>query len=295
MRLLTSPWSNAFDELVTAAEHELLISSPFIGRQPVDRVITTANRFGRSDSLRLNLLVDLSCDNLVTRATDPDALVHLVRSLPHTTIRFIPSIHAKVYVADSKAAIITSANMTAAGLLRNMEYGVHLNDLGLVAQIKSDLADYADLGVPIRLDELERLAGNAAQIRAIHLRAQATIQRSIAREFERCNQEIVDGLVRLRLAGRTPSEIFANTILYLLRRGGPMPTATLHPQIQRIHPDLCDDTVDRVIDGRHFGKKWKHAVRSAQQLLKARNQITFSNEMWSLTEADRRYRDERTG
>jgi hypothetical protein len=47
-----------------------------------------------------------------------------------------------------------------------------------------------------------------------------------------------------------------------------MPTAELHPLIQRIHPDLCDDSVDRVIDGKHFGKKWKHAVRTAQQHLK---------------------------
>lgn len=59
-------------------------------------------------------------------------------------------------------------------------------------------------------------------------------------------------------------------------------TVHMHPMIAAIHPDLCDDTVDRVIDGRHFGKKWKHAVRTAQQQLKDRGIVAYADKMWSI-------------
>jgi hypothetical protein len=45
---------------------------------------------------------------------------------------------------------------------------------------------------------------------------------------------------------------------------------------------LCDDEVDRVIDGRHFGKKWKHAVRTAQQHLRRKGLIALEGELWRL-------------
>jgi len=61
-----------------------------------------------------------------------------------------------------------------------------------------------------------------------------------------------------------------------------MSTDELNPLIQKIHPDLCDDSVDRVIDGRHFGKKWKHAVRTAQQYLKRTGQIELREGLWHL-------------
>ena len=61
---------------------------------------------------------------------------------------------------------------------------------------------------------------------------------------------------------------------------GPMATSVLHPLISEIHPDLCDDTLDRVIDGRRYGKKWKHAVRTAQAHLKSRGVIGFDGRSW---------------
>jgi hypothetical protein len=53
--------------------------------------------------------------------------------------------------------------------------------------------------------------------------------------------------------------------------------------VQALHPDLCDDLVDRVIDGQHFGKKWKHAVRTAQQHLKRQGQIELHEGRWQIT------------
>ncbi len=57
-------------------------------------------------------------------------------------------------------------------------------------------------------------------------------------------------------------------------------TIELHPLIQHIHPDLCDDSIDRVIEGVHFGKKWKHYVRNAQQALRRKGLIDFDGQRW---------------
>ena len=77
------------------------------------------------------------------------------------------------------------------------------------------------------------------------------------------------------------TRVFSRTILFLLQ-GGPLRTIDLHPQIKRIHPDLCDDSVDRVIDGERFGKRWKHLVRTAQQILKRDGSVQFDGTFWRL-------------
>jgi hypothetical protein len=53
--------------------------------------------------------------------------------------------------------------------------------------------------------------------------------------------------------------------------------------IQEIHPDLCDDDVDRMIHGVRFGKNWKHAVRAAQQQLKRNGSIALQDGPWALS------------
>ena len=73
--------------------------------------------------------------------------------------------------------------------------------------------------------------------------------------------------------------IFSDAILHLLRRR-PMSTIDLNRAIQQIHPDLCDDSVDRVIDGQHFGKKWKHIVRNAQVFLRRKGAIQLVGKKW---------------
>lgn len=196
-------------------------------------------------------------------------------------IRFLPSIHAKVYVADDRVAIVTSGNMTNNGLWQNFEYGVRVTDRNSVRRISLDITQYAALGTQVDQGKLRFLSQISSDLKLIGIQAEKSIKRRLRVEFEDRLRGFDDELIRTRAAGRAPHAIFADAILYLLRQR-PMTTHELHPLIQRIHPDLCDDSVDRVIDGRHFGKKWKHAVRTAQQHLKRVGQIQFRNDLWSL-------------
>lgn len=281
IELLRSPWSAQFDALIAQASHSLVLCAPYIGKGASDRVSKFAAT-GLDHGFQLTLLTDLSRDNILGGATDISAVIDIVRAIPSANVRFLPSLHAKVYIADEKCAIVTSGNLTSNSLFRNFEYGVRLNDLNAVRTVRRDVLSYAALGSPIDAIELDALHTVVSDLQQMQRNAQRTLRVSIKREFERRVRQVDDELLRLRAAGRTGHAIFADTILHLLRKR-PMTTAEINQVVQRIHPDLCDDKIDRVINGQHFGKKWKHGVRTAQVYLRRRGDIRLEDGLWELS------------
>ncbi|MHB1558033.1 MAG: hypothetical protein ACYC61_11265 [Isosphaeraceae bacterium] len=162
-----------------------------------------------------------------------------------------------------------------------------MNEPSLVRKVKSDIAEYASLGAVLGDEQLLSFCDASDRVREAFRKQSASVAKQFRAEFEKQARIAEDQLIRLRLAGRATHTVFAKTILYLLKRHGPLRTVQQHTLIQAIHPDLCDDPVDRVIDGQHFGKKWKHAVRTAQQQLKAAGLIVLGQDgSWALASAD---------
>ncbi|MCK6485744.1 MAG: hypothetical protein HUU22_11735 [Phycisphaerae bacterium] len=281
MRIVRSPWSDRFDSLVADAIKDLLISSPFVSEAACERLVYCVTKCGRAASIRILLVVNLSLENIVSGATSASALVALVKQLPQTSLRFIPTLHAKAYIADGTRAIITSANLTAGGLYRNLEYGVEFDEPAIVREIRRDVEDYAALGPLVPIDTLCRLAVAANRVAAERTVAEkdagSQVQRAIATLLNSAGDEVL----RARTAGRSLTAILEDTIVYLLSRG-PKTTPEIHSHIQHIHPDLCDDNIDRVIDGRSYGKRWKHSVRTAQSHLKERGKAVLVRGRWRL-------------
>lgn len=277
--LLRSPWNERFSSLVSRAKNSLILCSPFIGAGPCRTVKDTSRSW--PDEFKLVVLTNLSRDNMLSGVTDVEAITSVVHSFPATEVRFLPSLHAKVYVADDKEAVVTSANMTDSGLARNFEYGVHFSDPSVVCQIRQDVVDYAALGSPIDRSQLETFVRITLELRDVRKAAERTLRTRLRQEFNKKLREADEEIIRVRAAGRAPHAIFAEAIRHVLG-AGPASTAELHRAVQQIHPDFCDDTVDRVIDGKNFGKKWKHAVRTAQQHLKKQDEIELVAGRWYL-------------
>lgn len=284
IEMLTSPWLDAFETLVRRAENSLIICVPYIGREPCMRLAELLPSESDDQPVSILFVTDLSRDAVLSGATDIRAVYEFARKRGALRLRFLPSVHAKVYVADTRAAIVTSGNMTWSGLCRNFEYGVHVTEQSLVQLVRRDIEQYADLGSDIGHEKLAFLAELACELGEIRRKADNEVGQRVRREYDRRLAEFETEVIRARAAGRTPHAIFADAIIYLLRRSGPMRTAELHPLVQAIHPDLCDDSVDRVIDGEHFGKKWKHSVRTAQQHLKRAGEIELVDGRWRLAE-----------
>lgn len=283
VQLLTSPWASCFYDLVYEATNELMIVSPFIGNQPLRKVVAILEERALLNSMQVRILTNLAVSSLLSGSLDAGSLLHVLQSMPDSEVTYLPSLHAKVYIADARVAIITSGNLTDSGLRNNREYGVRLQDPGLVQQVHTDLVKYAALGSKVSANTLAALSKAAEQLKDTRKRAESTMHRKFQAILQEHTEAATFELLKARAKGKTTHGIFSDTILYLLEQKGPMKTVDLHPLVQQIHPDLCDDSIDRVIDGVHFGKKWKHYVRNAQQALKRKGLIRYDGERWLRT------------
>ncbi len=179
------------------------------------------------------------------------------------------NLHAKAYVQDSEVALITSANFTTGGWRRNRELGVRIQDTALVVQIRAYIFSLLRVATELRVNDWEALSKVAP--------SSAGPRPPSPHEIHLINSRLQEARLRqIASTGRvSENRIFAETILFLLEHHGPLTTEELHPLVQELHPELCDDRVERIIRGIRFGKRWKHMVRNAQQYLKRRGYITY--------------------
>lgn len=279
--VVRSPWTETLERLVSLVDDNLLIVSPFVKRSAIERVRKELDRRGRCASVRLGLITDLRPESALAGSMDLDAIADLGRSVPGFELTHLPSVHAKVYVADCRMAVVTSGNLTEPGLRGNVEYGIALAEEGIVKEIRSDLESYASLGAKVSIDDVAALSAEMKDLKVLFQAAERSIRERARRAFREKLASTNLRLLRHRAKGKTTHAIFSDTIRFLLAKG-PLRTEDLHPLVQLLHPDLCDDSTDRVIDGVHFGKKWKHYVRNAQQYLKRHGEIQFDGERWTL-------------
>lgn len=279
--LLRSPWTETLERLISLVDENLLIVSPFVKRSATERILKQLDQRGRRASVRFGLITDLRPESTLAGSMDLDAIADIGRSVPGFELTHLPSVHAKVYVADCRMAIVTSGNLTEPGLRGNVEYGVALTEEGIVREVRSDFESYASLGAKVSIDDVAALSEEVKDLKTLFQRAERSIRDRARRAFQEKLQSTHLRLLRQRAKGKTTHAIFSDTLRFLLAKG-PLRTEDLHPLVQLLHPDLCDDATDRVIDGVHFGKKWKHYVRNAQQYLKRRGEIRFDGARWNL-------------
>lgn len=279
--LLKSPWTESFRQLVSSVEDNLMLVSPFIKRSKTEQILSQLVRRGIQNQVRVAVLTDLRPESTLSGSMDLEALVELGSNLPKFDLTHLPSLHAKVYVADRRMAIITSGNLTDPGMSGNIEYGVAFRDNKVVGEIREDFEGYSLLGAKVLPEEVRALLDEVKELKDLFKKAEHTIRAQARQAFKRKLEATHIQLLRHRAKGKTTNAIFSDTILFLLSKG-PLHTLELHPLIQWLHPDICDDSVDRIIDGVNFGKKWKHHVRNAQQFLKREGKIRYDGQRWPL-------------
>jgi len=122
--LVDSEWDRILDNAAAALTSELRIVCPFIKARTTHRLLRT----GRPDLLQVITRFNLAdfCDGI----SDPAALRTLMEA--GAKLRGIKNLHAKLYVFDKNRAIVTSANLTEAALLRNLEFGFVSTDRTIV-------------------------------------------------------------------------------------------------------------------------------------------------------------------
>ena len=274
-------WKQTLVELIASAHSELVVAAPYI---TADGLATLAQNVRREvlANGRLDIITDLSPVHVCDGSLDADALTEFSGAHERSTLWHVPALHLKVYIADDDRALVTSGNLTASAFYCNTEYGIEVREREIVKKIKRDLSEIRTLGTAVGAAEMRQYAHAASVVRDALSRQRRGSDPLVKQAFDDAIDSARVALIRLRLSAGPMQTVFAKTVLILLGRHGPLPTTEIHTLVQRVHPDLCDDSVDRVIDGRRFGKKWKHAVRSAQQHLKKQGLIQFDGRVWAL-------------
>lgn len=279
IQLIKSPWADAFAEFGRSVRHRAIIAAPFISAGPLQAL---SDSFDSDNPPQVSLLTNLASDSLLHGTVNVAAIAGFCRALSDVSVSNLPGLHAKVYVADERLAIITSGNLTHSSLHRNYEYGVCITDASMVREIADDIQEYGSLGFSLSVTELEEIKDIVEPLREKYADVVRPTRNKAYRAYLEEFETMQTALLSLRAKPQeSANSIFARTILYILKRG-PMPTREMQPLIQSIHPDLCDDSIDRVINGVHFGKRWKHMVRNAQQTLKEQGRIEYRNRQWQL-------------
>nr|VFK63246.1 MAG: PLD-like domain-containing protein [Candidatus Kentron sp. UNK]VFK70777.1 MAG: PLD-like domain-containing protein [Candidatus Kentron sp. UNK] len=281
--VISSPWTTTFEGFLQRCRNSTVICSPYIGYKPCRRLAKIFGESLRSD-LTLFLLTNLSCENMLSRATDVRGLIYLCEAIPNTDIRFLPNLHAKIYVSDEQA-IVTSANLTQGGFVRNLEYGLCISDPMIVDRIRTDAQAFHTIGTSVDLAQLRLFESIVDELSDLQQKDEkAAVKSALRLKFEEKLREADEEVFRIRATSMSAHAGFAQTILFVLSTKGPCDTKRIYREIQSIHPDLCDDSVKLVIHGKEWSQaKWKHRVRHAQQFLSRQRKIVRVDELWQLS------------
>ena len=274
-------WDKNLNDIFKSVEKEFTISSSYISNFGAEFLLKNVTEKFKGNGV-LKIVTDLSPRNIYQGSTDPNSFKLLSNSINTIQIFHLPRLHAKIYISDISKAIITSGNLTAGGIYNNYEYGIFINDNEKVVSIKNDLLNYASLGAEISFEELVNYCIASDEVKKLYKQRERSTKKEFERNFQKAVSNANDELIKARLFDGALHPIFEKTIIYLLQRNGSLPTIKIHKLIKEIHPDLCDESVDRIINGVRFGKKWKHAVRTAQQHLKKKNLVILENGLWKL-------------
>ena len=282
MEFLASPWEETFLDFVRSIDRTALIVSPYISAKPLEQL---AANIRCPKSIQLKIFTKIESSSILHGSLDLPAIERFWHKFPDTRVNHLPGLHAKVYIADDHTAIITSGNLTSSSLSRNLEYGIRVNDRNQISEISQNMCDYEQFSTELSVRKLSNFSELSKQLVNTYRAAYDSTQIELKNELDKQLDRVQISIKELRGAsGDSITSIFARTVFFVLR-DGPLLTEEIHSRVQSLHPDLCDDSEDRIINGVYFGKLWKHHVRNAQQRLKGQKKIMLFNGKWQLNEA----------
>ena len=272
---------NDLASVVAVAEQSVLIAAPYIKEREAAWLCDRLR-----PGLAVTTLTSITAEAISSAALDVAALRRLSAASPQARLIALHSLHAKVFVADDKAAIVTSGNLTSSALDHNIEYGVMLYDDDLVPTIRSDMLSFAKLGSEVPQSALCEIGRMELELREIRAKAVKEGLPAARRRLTEAMQQAHPVFVGAQVGNRTKYAVFGDAIQFILAKG-PMPTTAIHEQVKTLLPDLCDDSMPLIVNGQPYGTAWKRDVRHAQLGLKRKGILALDKEsgLWSLVQS----------
>lgn len=131
LRIIKSPSAKTFYGLVNEAKESIYLCAPFIKKDIVDQILLR-----KQPDVDMAVITSSNISNFLNGSLDISAIKELLNR--GIMVRNYQELHAKIYLFDTKKALITSANLTNNGLYNNFEYGVLIEDNNVIEQIQDD-------------------------------------------------------------------------------------------------------------------------------------------------------------
>jgi hypothetical protein len=133
-RAITPRWQDLIN-LVVAAQERLTIFTPYFSRSGIDTIRTNAR------AVDVVFWSRMSLKDWARGFAAPEPLLSFMRSVNETgkvaTLRIQPKLHAKAYIADSRSALLGSANLTGGGFANNIEVMMRLEATAASAALRT--------------------------------------------------------------------------------------------------------------------------------------------------------------
>ncbi len=280
VQLLNQAWRHELADMASVARRSMLVAAPFIKYEEA-RWLCKQLRPG----IEVITLTTIDADAVSALALDLTALRHLAEVSPSATLFALPNLHAKVFVIDEKAAIITSGNLTRSSLDTNIEYGVLLRKTELVRTVRKDMLSFARLGSRVDANTIAKLIPLETDLRQARVNIASRDTPTARRMFDKIMRQIRPQLTSLQVGDRSAHAVFGDAIQFVLAHG-PQTTQVIERTVSALMPTLCDESKYFIIKGERYGKEWKRRLRHAQLHLKRKGVVTYNSnrKTWMLTQ-----------
>ena len=117
-----------YDEFMSLVENtnkEIKLCAPFIKTSIVNDILKY-----KKQNVKVTAITNVKLMSFYRKVLDIEALSKIINS--NGKVYNYPMLHAKVYIFDAAKLIISSANLTEAGLKKNKEYGIISDDRELI-------------------------------------------------------------------------------------------------------------------------------------------------------------------
>lgn len=132
IRLVDAGWGTELTDALRADASELRIICPFIKVGALDRLLSYQPG-------NVQVITRFNLADFAEGVSDIGALRILLDA--GASVRGVRNLHAKLYLFGASRAIITSANLTAAALDRNHEFGMVAEDAGIIEDCQAYFDD----------------------------------------------------------------------------------------------------------------------------------------------------------
>jgi len=122
VELITKNHGDELHQIFAAAEKEILIISPFMGKKTCEELATVIDKV----KLPCKIITRFYREDFIQNVSSLDGLESLVKA--GAEICALNGLHTKLYSIDRFYAIVTSANYTTGGMYNNFELGIKIID-----------------------------------------------------------------------------------------------------------------------------------------------------------------------